>query len=89
MPGGSEAGYLSSTADASLDNNSDYSVEQEPKHRTEDYEEIDSNHSQVAQHQADTDQKADPGSKVDTVQDDDPELFGLHHALGLGQRSVS
>jgi hypothetical protein len=89
VPGRQEAGHLSSPADTSLDNNSDYSIEQEPKHRTEDCEEIDGNHSQVAQHQADTDQEADPGSKVDTVQDDYPELFGLRDALGLGERGAS
>ena len=87
MPGGQEeAGHLSSPADASFDSNADYSIEQEPKHHIEGLEEIDRSHFQDPQHQAVTDQEADPGGKVDTVEDDYPELFGLFHALGLGER---
>ena len=87
MPGGQEeAGHLSSPADASLDSNADYSIQQEPQHHTEGLEEIDRSHFQDPQHQAVTDQEADPGGKVDTVEDDYPELFGLFHALGLGER---
>ena len=78
---------MSSTADTSLDCNSDDPVEHEPKHRTEGREEIDRNHSQVPQHQTD-DQEADQGSRVDIYQDDYPELFGLRHALGLGERGA-
>ena len=86
MPGGQEAGHLSSPADASLDSNADYSIEQEPKHHTEGLQEIDSSQSQDPQHQADTDQEADPGGKVDLVRDDYPAHIGLYHALGLGER---
>ena len=71
MSGGhQEAGHLSSPSDSALDSNADYSIEQEPKLHTEGLEEIDSSHFQDPQHQAVTDQEADPGGKVDTVEDD-------------------
>lgn len=90
MSGGhQEAGHLSSPSDPALDSNADYSIEQEPKQpkqHIEGLEEIDRSHFQDPQHQAVTDQEADPGGKVDLVRDDYPALIGLYHALGLGER---
>jgi hypothetical protein len=76
---------LSSPADTSLHSFAGNPIEHEPNHCTEGHEESDGKHFKEPQHQAGSDQEADPGCKVGTVQDEYPDLFGLCHALGLGE----